>query len=55
MNIVTFKHSHIKQKTKVPVVFYHKNLSKRNNFDFYECEYCHESGKIKQVKIDISI
>ena len=27
----------------------------RNNFDFYECEYCHESGKIKQVKIDISI
>lgn len=27
----------------------------RNNFDFYECEYCHESGKIKQVKMDISI
>ena len=27
----------------------------RNTFDFYKCEYDHESGKIKLVKIDIII
>lgn len=27
----------------------------RKSFDFYECEYCHESGKIKPIKISIAI
>ncbi|MDO5516053.1 MAG: DUF2971 domain-containing protein [Clostridium sp.] len=29
--------------------------SGRENFDFYEAEYCHESGRIEPVKLDIVI